>query len=211
MRGSKSSVDQAVSLYCCNSNLTILLGERQSLHIARRIFNNGTRLLLAKDMACHCGRVARHTPSYYDIMWLDRRDGEKPVCDVTPELPSNVTLSKGDWAGMISFKGKTSFETAVNVLPRGYDILQRRRVVITERLHGHILSILLDIPHVLLDNSDHKLSSYYNTWTRGLGKCRLADNAKDAARLAVELLDEYGDSLPARLRAVDIGEVKLEN
>ena len=75
------------------------------------------------------------------------------------------------------------------------------RVVVTDRLHGHILSTLLDIPHVLLDNADNKLSSYHNTWTRGLHNCRLADNVRDAARLALELLEEYRDTLPRRLKA----------
>ena len=79
-------------------------------------------------------------------------------------------------------------------------------MVVTDRLHGHILSVLLDIPHVLLDNADQKLSS---TTTRGLRNCRLADNAEDAARLALELLEEYRDSLPLRLRAAaDINETE---
>ena len=79
-------------------------------------------------------------------------------------------------------------------------------MVVTDRLHGHILCSLLDIPHVLLDNADQKLSAYHNTWTRGIRNCRLADNPQDAARLAMELLAEYGPTLPKRLTAVDIDE-----
>nr|KAG5697703.1 hypothetical protein BaRGS_000588 [Batillaria attramentaria] len=78
----------------------------------------------------------------------------------------------------------------------GLLFLQRGRVVVTDRLHGHILCVLLDIPHVLLDNADNKLSSYYNTWTRGLANTRLTDNPQDAARLAMELLETYSESLP---------------
>ena len=79
-------------------------------------------------------------------------------------------------------------------------------MVVTDRLHGHVLCTLLDIPHVLLDNADHKLSAYHNTWTRGLANCRLAYNPQDAACMAQELLQQYGDSLPRRIKAVTINQ-----
>ena len=92
------------------------------------------------------------------------------------------------------------------VLVSGLLFLQRGRVVVTERLHGHILATLLDIPHVVLDNRDRKLSSYHRTWTRGLRNVRLASSAPEAARLALELLEEYGPSLPPVFRGMDIRE-----
>lgn len=36
----------------------------------------------------------------------------------------------------------------------------------TTRLHGHILAILLDIPHTFYDNSYGKNSQFYSTWTK---------------------------------------------
>jgi pyruvyl transferase EpsO len=73
---------------------------------------------------------------------------------------------------------------------RGRRILSRGRVVITDRLHGHILSLLLGIPHVLLDNRFGKLERFHQTFTRG---CRLARPAEDPAaalRIARQLLEE---------------------
>ncbi|KAK7091508.1 hypothetical protein V1264_009178 [Littorina saxatilis] len=113
---------------------------------------------------------------------------------------------KWDWLGMSSLKAEGTVERAMNIMHNGLAILQQGRVLVTDRLHGHILSVLLDIPHVLLDNCHQKLSSFHNTWTRGLKNCRLADNAEDASRYVMELLDEYGDSLPPRLTAADIKE-----
>ena len=40
--------------------------------------------------------------------------------------------------------------------------------VVTSRLHGHILSCLMDIPSVIIDNSYGKNSAYYNLWTKDL-------------------------------------------
>ncbi|KAL8588472.1 hypothetical protein ACOMHN_054051 [Nucella lapillus] len=206
MRASKTYFESAVKMYCCNPNLTILLRDRQSLFIAKRIFNNGTRLILAPDMAFHNGAVRRYVPPYYDIMWLNRHDGERPNYGALSTFPPNIKVDSGDWMNMPSLKGDRSSHKAVNVLLHGYAILQRGRVVITERLHGHILCVLLDIPHVLLDNNDLKLSSYYNTWTRGISNCRLANSALQAVDLAKELLRTYNESLPQLLSATHLRE-----
>jgi len=47
------------------------------------------------------------------------------------------------------------------------------RTVRTSRLHGHILSCLLDKPNTLLDNSYGKNSAYYHAWTSGIPSARL--------------------------------------
>ncbi|KAK7091501.1 uncharacterized protein [Littorina saxatilis] len=192
--------------YCCNPNLTLLMRDRLSLHIARRLFANGTHIVLTPDMAIQLGHLTRFAPPYYDVIWQRRGDGENPLLGKVPKLPGNVTMWKWDWLGMSSLKAEGTVKRAMHIMHNGLAILQQGRVLVTDRLHGHILSVLLDIPHVLLDNCHQKLSSFHNTWTRGLKNCRLADNAEDAARYVMELLDEYGDSLPPRLTAADIKE-----
>ena len=47
------------------------------------------------------------------------------------------------------------------------------RTVQTSRLHGHILSCLMDKPNILLDNSYGKNASYYRTWTGGITSAKL--------------------------------------
>lgn len=72
-------------------------------------------------------------------------------------------------------------DTALNLLSYG-------RVVISDRLHGHILSSLAGIPHVLLNNTYGKNFSYYETWSRPSSLCRLARGPKQAWETAQELL-----------------------
>jgi len=71
-------------------------------------------------------------------------------------------------------------------LRRGLRILSSARTIITDRLHGHILSLLLSIPHVILDNSYGKISSFYETWTHGSGLVRVAGSAGEAVAIARE-------------------------
>ena len=198
MMGSRDLVDRMVSIYCCRPQLTIFLRDRLSLSIASRLFTNGTRLILAPDMAFGVGEVRRFSPPFYDVLWLKRTDGERLRYDALPAFPPGVTVHVADWwhSGWDTPQGSTTVETAHHVLMNGLLFLQRGRVVVTERLHGHILSTLLDVPHVLLDNPHRKLSSYHRTWTRGVSNARLATTPEEAVRMAVELLSVYGSSLP---------------
>jgi exopolysaccharide biosynthesis predicted pyruvyltransferase EpsI len=59
---------------------------------------------------------------------------------------------------------------------RGLRLLSRGRVIATDRLHGHILGLCLGIPQVVLDNSYHKVSSTFETWTASSPITRWADS-----------------------------------
>ena len=50
-------------------------------------------------------------------------------------------------------------------LKRGLDILSNAERIVCDRLHVHILSTLLGIPHTFFDNSTGKITAYYETWT----------------------------------------------
>ncbi|HBV9488594.1 TPA: polysaccharide pyruvyl transferase, partial [Klebsiella pneumoniae] len=48
--------------------------------------------------------------------------------------------------------------------------------IITSRMHGHILSCLVDTPNKILDNSYGKNSGYYSQWTSGIDSAVLLKN-----------------------------------
>ena len=68
----------------------------------------------------------------------------------------------------------------------GVSTLSRGKIVVTDRLHAHILCILLDIPHVVLDNSYGKITTFIDAWTK-TSRFRLARDLDTAAELAAEL------------------------
>jgi exopolysaccharide biosynthesis predicted pyruvyltransferase EpsI len=66
---------------------------------------------------------------------------------------------------------------------RGCRILARGEVVITDRLHGHVLALLMGIPHVVLANTNGKIESFLDTWTGSVdGVARAADPDAALAR-----------------------------
>ena len=72
----------------------------------------------------------------------------------------------------------------------GMLFLQRGRVVVTDRLHGHILSLLCGIPHVVIDPVNHKITSYMKSWTGGIENILVADSSEDALNKAIELIQK---------------------
>ena len=72
---------------------------------------------------------------------------------------------------------------------RGLHILGRGRVLVTDKLHGHVLALLAGLPHVVLDNSYGKVSGTYRTWTHPSALTHWADDVSQAAALAEQLLD----------------------
>jgi len=71
---------------------------------------------------------------------------------------------------------------------RGCAILSRGRVVISDRLHAHILCLLMGIPHVLLDNVYGKNRAMHTTWTSASSLTRWANSEDEAFQHARDLI-----------------------
>jgi len=80
---------------------------------------------------------------------------------------------------------------------RGCRMLTRGRVTITNRLHAHLMCLLLGQPHVACDVANGKVLAYRNTWAREFGGgdvpfVRFANSPDEAVDLAAELLATQG-------------------
>jgi pyruvyl transferase EpsO len=69
--------------------------------------------------------------------------------------------------------------------------LNRFPLVITNRLHGHILCTLLEIPHIFLPNSYGKNQNWYITWTQSIPFCRYVDNSSEIISAIKELCPKF--------------------
>ncbi|XP_046567162.1 uncharacterized protein LOC124275603 [Haliotis rubra] len=193
-RFGETKLHQYASMYNKHGNLTVMVRDRLSLQRAKGVFTRAS-IILAPDMAFQIGPVSRFRTPSFDILWLRRQDSETTGYNL-PVFPANVSVRVSDWLHWSTPRDDSSMETAFNIATNGLLFLQRGRVVITDRLHGHILSTLLGIPHVLLDNNYHKVSSYRQTWTRGVEFVKLANTSAQALDMAMELLQKYNSTLP---------------
>lgn len=93
-----------------------------------------------------------------------------------------------DQKGLAQYQALDFDQRSLFWLRRASRILSLGHVVITDRLHAHILCTLAGIPHILLNNSYGKNVSFFETWCRPLDLCQLARSAAEAWALAQQFL-----------------------
>ena len=126
----------------------------------------------------------------HDIVWLKRADMES-LHSTLPEFPPNLTIVVKDWFHIKIPSGENLKETSYARLRAAFKFLSRGKVIISDRLHAHILSVLLGKPNVMLDNSYKKVTSFHNTWTPSVNNALFASNVTDALKKALYLLQKY--------------------
>jgi len=198
------AAERAGAVFRAHSQLTLLLRDRESLHEATRLFGGITRL--APDTAFGLTALRRSRAPTHDILWLKRADQEDrwTAFDV-----SRLGHASADWAGDESTRLVRTHNALVRAtqrpiaahaarqalmwvhprlaqerIDRGVALLSRARVIVTDRLHGHILCLLLGIPHVVLDNSYGKLSRFIGTWSDSSTLVCIASTLEEAHDLA---------------------------
>jgi len=75
-----------------------------------------------------------------------KEDWSHDIFELTARLPSEVVIS-------------------LNVLLSSMLQIKQFNKIITNRLHAHILCVMMEVEHALLSNSYHKNESFYETWT----------------------------------------------
>lgn len=204
---SAQSLDRARATFDRHPRLTILARDAASLDTVRREFRAPS--FLAPDAAFGLGALPNGLKPHLDVLWLKRRDledrwmgavpsGDAAVVDWTSEPRSaGVVLSRtlsrlyGSHPALARLTGRVLEASYRRIarerLSRGVTLLQSARVVVTDRLHGHILALLLGIPHVILDNSYGKVHHFAREWTSESPLVHFASTPAQAASLARSL------------------------
>lgn len=211
------AIDETAQAIRQHGNFTLAVRDRLSYDFAVGHFD--CNVLLCPDMAFFIGPVRSDKAPRYDRFILSRTDHEKSndwLGDL-PRLDRGVSIDRSDWldegipekilnrvqysSGCRSLLSHTALLSLCNGiaearLNRGKALLERGRVVISDRLHVHILSLLMNKPHVLIDNSYKKLSSYHQAWTAPYRNVRFVANLAEALDAACDLEQQMGDAGP---------------
>jgi pyruvyl transferase EpsO len=166
-----------------HKDFTLLVRDQNSLSIAQEAFS--CRIELCPDMAFCLGAIERPTKPTHKKLFLLRTDKEKRNFNIPPDAIKADWLEDDDLSAirmmaikeMLPSLGIHAFnkymrreflyrKLAEARLQRGLRLLSSSSSIVTDRLHAHILCILLNIPHTILDNSYGKISGFYETWTK---------------------------------------------
>jgi pyruvyl transferase EpsO len=104
------------------------------------------------------------------------------------ELLAPVARRSGS-AAIGRLLGRAFDARAASQLRQGVRLLSRGEVVVTDRLHGHILCLLLDIPHVVLDDRNSKVGTFRSAWTAEARSVRTAASMSEAREQVMALRD----------------------
>jgi exopolysaccharide biosynthesis predicted pyruvyltransferase EpsI len=105
-----------------------------------------------------------------------------------------VTYYKQDWDD-IAATGLTNAEKGKNQrahlkADEGFKILGRAEFVVTDKLHGHIMSSIIGTPHVLLDSGLGKNFAYHDTWTINCNCVRAAESWAETLEYATMFFEK---------------------
>ena len=203
----RAALDRARRVVNAHQSFTLLVRDRRSLELAGNEFR--APISLCPDLAFCLGAIPRPGAPVRPLLWLSRTDheagGERPsgaardICaDWIGEPPMRLaSLSRrisrlgARWrlaARLLHRPQARLYEAlATRRLDRGCRLLSSARVVITDRLHGHILCVLLGIPHVVLDNNYGKVRGFHETWTDSCELAHWSDSATEALAIASSL------------------------
>ena len=128
--------------------------------------------------------LERHQVSCTD--WLD--EPQTPLKQLT-QLAKKTARSRWGRVRKVQQAGHRAFQAlAWERVQRGARLLSQGRVVVTDRLHAHILCMVLQIPHIVLDNSYGKLSEFIRCWYREDPLLSLVTSRQEAEEVALQRL-----------------------
>ena len=209
---SRGSLEKARRCFESHPDFTLYARDKRSYRFVRENFEVPT--FLCPDTALWLSMSCNERP-IRDVQVLLRTDQESDLGgpSLPPHLPHNDWLGRGSLpvfttAGVgqrvaSRVRKRQAIPGVTRVLSASFDILSRfhlrrgirflgaGRVVITDRLHAHILCFLLGIPHVALDNSYGKVHEFIDTWTGESPLVHKAATLEDAVEMASALV---GDS-----------------
>lgn len=185
--------------------------------------NFGCEVSLAPDMA-FAMRPMQRKPAQRDVQCLLRADKEVAADHdaITAALTGlGASFAVDDWLGDPPTLARR-IDRKLNVITRsnpsltapfrsqmmwarrlyarqrlevGISLLSRGRYVVTDRLHAHILSSLLDIPNFVFNSLDGKVAAFHATWMGGHASARMVQSP---AALKEALSERIGlGALPA--------------
>ncbi|MFV0384893.1 polysaccharide pyruvyl transferase family protein [Paracoccus sp. (in: a-proteobacteria)] len=191
-------LEQTARAIGAHRNFTLMVRDRNGLELAQKHFDCET--LLVPDAACMLGEIAPVADAQIDTLAMLRNDREGRGDNARAHLPQDAVTE--DWVNVqawglrerifnkalirhmpvSSIRMRATdrlFEhSARKRLDGGVAQLSRAKVVVTDRLHVHLLCCLMRKPHVVLDNHYGKIANYMDAWEEAKGTIRIQNVAE---------------------------------
>lgn len=180
-----------------HNDFHLVVRDSESFDIAKNISKDS--LYLCPDMAFYIRKIPKLKKPEHSIVALMRTDKEGAIFtdDGDSEIPVFDWLSEPKSAAMHFDKFMKHYPSINRIFrpflyrrlaeerfKRGCNLLMQGNVVITDRLHAHIMCSLLGITSIVMDNSYGKIHNFLDAWDSKSDSALRADSFCNAVALA---------------------------
>ena len=160
-------LQKSIKAYSRNTNLYLFAREKKSYYEYKEKFKVNNVFLvpdIVLSLDTYKTKLRRN-----NILICLRNDKEKQIDDNDENKLTRTLYNKYNNIVLqdthIGNK-KITYDKREKVLRKIWNNFSSSRVVVTDRLHGLIFSIITETPCIAIDNSNHKIKETYNTWLK---------------------------------------------
>jgi len=186
-----------------HGEVTVLLRDHASMERAETYLPD-VRTVFCPDMAFGNDPMNRIGDARHRVLFLSRTDKEK-ADEISEQSRDSAPVRTTDWEsgmsgidqlkwGALKIPGivhkrvpatrthldghlAKSLESMCDLnLHSARKIISQGSVLVTDRLHAHVFALLMDIPHVVLDNNYGKISSVFDAYSGQFSTANMADS-----------------------------------
>lgn len=162
----KKQLNLSQVAYSSNKNLYIFARESKSFEIYQKNFKDNN-IFLVPDIVLSLKEKRNFDRKNITICL--RKDKEQNLKEENKkELLNEIEKKYGKLTYKDTHLGdvKVSIELREKILKEYFDEFSRAKVIITDRLHGMIFSVITGTPCIVLNNNNHKIEYTYKNWLK---------------------------------------------
>jgi len=216
---------EASSMFGDHRNVVMMARDPVSAKSAREAFPDNVTVAAIHDSAFRLPQQPRLSAPTQDIIWLARDDHESTGATAPSDVQvfdwadvrhvghlgvdrvlSRLRISAPMLSPLVNAQVNTSYDWISRyVLARGNRTLDAAKVLVTDRVHPHVLAALRSQPCVLLPDRYGKNRAVYEYSSRNYSSIHWADTPRQALGLARELAASSRPAAATASRADPIG------
>lgn len=192
---SEEEARKTAAIYNAHRHLLFMARDKRSFETAKTFFNS-TKVILMPDIVTTLIGSYPKKNDRKGIFFCIRHDSEKKFSDALLNNAFESLSSPDDtWGDTTLEKGETCSE---EIITNTIEQFSKHRLVITDRFHGTIFSMVASTPLIVLPTVDHKVTEgaewFLNIYPRNIVKVATLEealcHAKNMINTKAELIDK---------------------
>lgn len=190
---SETQIQKAAGVYSAHKKLYVMARDAKTynLLVDRLMPASKHRVFLTPDIALYA-----HTPQgnkREGVMWCLRQDAEinaqnDTIVQAIKAIVENRSLPH-HYTDTYVYRSISLEDEQCEVKAKMEEI-SKAQLVVTDRLHGMIYSLITDTPVIALDNLSRKVSQVYNLWLKDIPFVKVVNDTTDLENVIDSMLQQ---------------------